>query len=139
MTDADREEVLRAVRNNLKKPAPIVITHGTDTLVQTGMFLQRNLPHLTVPITLTGAMTPLGFERSGGPQDLTEAFWRAHRSGRSLPRGAQPGFSHRRSSKRQATGPLRAETGLRSVEEPIPDSMERGIQSALRAMEDECG
>lgn len=74
MSDADRNEVLRAVRRRLKKLAPIVITHGTDTLVQTGMFLRQNLSHLSVPIVLTGAMTPLGFERSDGLQNLTESL-----------------------------------------------------------------
>lgn len=74
MTDADRDHVLRAVRRKLRKPAPIIITHGTDTVVQTGLFLERNLPHLRVPIILTGAMTPLGFERSDGLQNLTESL-----------------------------------------------------------------
>lgn len=74
MTDADRHQILRAVRNRLKKPAPIIITHGTDTVVQTGLFLERNLPNLEVPVILTGAMTPLGFERSDGLQSLTESL-----------------------------------------------------------------
>jgi L-asparaginase len=74
MTDADRDQVLRAVRKKLKEPAPIIITHGTDTIVQTGLFLERNLQHLKVPIILTGAMTPLGFERSDGLQNLTESL-----------------------------------------------------------------
>src|SRR5436305_14208971 len=59
MTDADRARVLDAVRERLD--APIVITHGTDTMVETGLYLQRALPHLRFPIILTGAMTPLGF------------------------------------------------------------------------------
>jgi len=74
MTDIDRDHVLRAVRKKLKTPAPIIITHGTDTIVQTGLFLERNLPHPRVPIILTGAMTPLGFERSDGLQNLTESL-----------------------------------------------------------------
>ena len=83
MNEADREVVLRAVRSRLKRPAPIVITHGTDTLVETGVFLQKNLPGLSVPIILTGAMTPLGFERSDGLQNLTESLLAA----RILPAG----------------------------------------------------
>jgi L-asparaginase len=74
MTDIDRNHVLRAVRKKLKKPAPIIITHGTDTIVQSGLFLAKNLPHLKAPIILTGAMTPLGFERSDGLQNLTESL-----------------------------------------------------------------
>ena len=74
MTDADRYQVLRAVRKKLKKPAPIIVTHGTDTAVETGLFLKKNLPNLKVPVILTGAMTPLGFEQSDGVQNLTESL-----------------------------------------------------------------
>ena len=74
MTDADRAQVLDAVRSKLADGAPIVITHGTDTMVDTGMLLQRSLPGLGVPIVLTGAMTPLGFEASDGLQNLTESL-----------------------------------------------------------------
>ena len=74
MTDEDRVRVLELVREKLKDPAPIVITHGTDTMVDTGLVLQKNLLGLQVPIVLTGAMTPLGFEGSDGLQNLTEAL-----------------------------------------------------------------
>jgi len=74
MTDADRAQVLDAVRGKLTDASPIVITHGTDTMVDTGMLLQRNLPNLEVPIIFTGAMTPLGFEASDGLQNLTESL-----------------------------------------------------------------
>jgi len=74
MTDADRAQVLAAVREKLKNPAPVVITHGTDTMVETGLLLQKSLPDLRVPILLTGAMTPLGFEGSDGLQNLTESL-----------------------------------------------------------------
>jgi L-asparaginase len=74
MTDSDRALVLEAVKEKLRDPAPIVITHGTDTLVETGLLLEKNLPALTVPIILTGAMTPLGFESSDGLQNLTESL-----------------------------------------------------------------
>jgi len=74
MTDADRARVLAAVNEKLQEPAPVVITHGTDTLVETGLLLEKNLPDLRVPIVLTGAMTPLGFEASDGLQNLTESL-----------------------------------------------------------------
>ena len=84
MTDADRERVLVTVREKLAAgPAPVVITHGTDTMVETGLLLQRNLPALRYPIVLTGAMTPLGFEGSDGLQNLTESLLAA----RVLPAG----------------------------------------------------
>jgi L-asparaginase len=75
MTDADRAKVLEVVREKLD--APIVITHGTDTMVETGLYLKRALAELRFPIVLTGAMTPLGFESSDGLQNLTESFFAA--------------------------------------------------------------
>lgn len=74
MTDQDRVLILGMVRAILKENAPIVITHGTDTMVETGLYLQRALPEPGVPIVLTGAMTPLGFEGSDGLQNLTESL-----------------------------------------------------------------
>ena len=74
MTDQDRTRVLETVRTVLREPAPILITHGTDTMVETGLLLQRQVQALTVPIVLTGAMTPLGFEGSDGLQNLTESL-----------------------------------------------------------------
>jgi L-asparaginase len=84
MTDADRQVILEVVRHKLQSsPAPIVITHGTDTMIETGLVLQASLPDLTVPIILTGAMTPLGFEGSDGLQNMTESLLAA----RLLPPG----------------------------------------------------
>jgi L-asparaginase len=78
MTDADRLLVLAAVREKLAgEPAPVVVTHGTDTMVETGLLLQKNLAELQYPIVLTGAMTPLGFEASDGLQNLTESLFAA--------------------------------------------------------------
>jgi L-asparaginase len=74
MTDADRQQIQQTVREKLKDPAPVVITHGTDTIVDTGLLLQRSLTGLQYPIVLTGAMTPLGFESSDGLQNLTESL-----------------------------------------------------------------
>src|SRR4029077_5708298 len=74
MTDEDRVLILGMVRAILKESAPIVITHGTDTMVETGVHLQRAIPDLQLPIVLTGAMRPLGFEGSDGLQNLTESL-----------------------------------------------------------------
>jgi L-asparaginase len=84
MTDGDREKILQTVREKLGADSgPVVITHGTDTMVQTGLLLQNNLTDLRYPIVLTGAMTPLGFEGSDGLQNLTESLLAA----RVLPSG----------------------------------------------------
>jgi L-asparaginase len=75
ITDPDRKMILGIVRGILHENAPIVITHGTDTMVQSGLYLRRSLLELKVPIVLTGAMTPLGFEGSDGLQNLTESLF----------------------------------------------------------------
>lgn len=85
MTAADRDLLLAAVRAKLESyAAPVVVTHGTDTLVESGLHLMRGLgADLSVPVVMTGAMTPLGFERSDGLQNLTESLMAAQ----ILPRG----------------------------------------------------
>ncbi len=83
MTDGDRQFILAAVRHHEPGAKGIVITHGTDTLVETGKVLAAGLPNLIVPVILTGAMTPLGFEGSDGLQNLTESLLAA----RLLPAG----------------------------------------------------
>ncbi|MDQ1469376.1 MAG: L-asparaginase [Bryobacterales bacterium] len=76
MTDEDRELILSVVGAKAND-GPVVITHGTDTMVQTGRLLKARLPELRYPVILTGAMTPLGFERSDGLQNLTESLFGA--------------------------------------------------------------
>ncbi len=75
MTDADRCAILELIEQMLSEPSAVVITHGTDTMVQTGLYLKQALPALKVPIVLTGAMTPIGFEGSDGFQNLTESLF----------------------------------------------------------------
>ena len=75
MTDSDRARILETVKGLLPEKAPILITHGTDTMVETGLYLRRALPKLDVPIVLTGAMAPLGFEGSDALQNLTESLF----------------------------------------------------------------
>jgi L-asparaginase len=74
ITPDDRALLLGMVRAILNEKEAIVITHGTDTMVESGQYLQRSLPHVDVPIVFTGAMTPLGFEGSDGLQNLTESL-----------------------------------------------------------------
>src|SRR6202012_709794 len=74
MTEEDRELILASVRPKIADGGG-VITHGTDTMVDTGRLLKRELADLNHPVILTGAMTPLGFERSDGLQNLTESLF----------------------------------------------------------------
>ena len=77
VSDADRAEVRDRVAELLPEGAPIVISHGTDTMVETGLFLEQAFPGIKVPVILTGAMTPLGFEGSDALQNLTESLFAA--------------------------------------------------------------
>ena len=70
MTDTDRQIICEQCRN-----APedrIVITHGTDTMVETGRMLQANVAGKT--IVLTGAMIPYKFGSSDGLFNLGSAL-----------------------------------------------------------------
>lgn len=74
MTPEDRAELVRKIAEMAWEGCPIVITHGTDTMTETGRAIQRAFPQPAVPIILTGAMRPLGFEGSDGLQNLTESL-----------------------------------------------------------------
>ena len=74
MTPDDRVALASELARLLPEGHPIVITHGTDTMIETGRYIQSAFPDLQVPIILTGAMTPLGFEASDGLQNLTESL-----------------------------------------------------------------
>ena len=74
MTDEDRAQIVAKIADLQCAECPIVITHGTDTMTETGRYIQKAFPKLKVPIILTGAMRPLGFEGSDGLQNLTESL-----------------------------------------------------------------
>jgi L-asparaginase len=74
MTDDDRAGLVARMGPLLETKCPMVITHGTDTMAETGICIQRAFPKLAVPVILTGAMRPLGFEHSDGLQNLTESL-----------------------------------------------------------------
>ena len=70
MTDADRELI---VRNSAQcAESRIVITHGTDTMVETAAALARGVTGKT--IVLTGAMIPYAFGSSDGLFNLGSAL-----------------------------------------------------------------
>lgn len=74
MTQEDRLILLHEVKILLEKNIPIIILHGTDTMEQTANLLYINLKP-SVPIILTGAMRPFGFENSDALQNFTEALY----------------------------------------------------------------
>jgi L-asparaginase len=70
MTDDDRLIILEHCRQSAEDR--IVITHGTDTMVQTAVALARKVPDKT--IILTGAMIPYKFGSSDGLFNLGSAL-----------------------------------------------------------------
>lgn len=70
MTEAQRQDILQAC---LRAPErQIVITHGTDTMVETAQVLGNHLTDRTV--VLTGAMVPYAFGSSDGLFNLGSAL-----------------------------------------------------------------
>jgi L-asparaginase len=70
MTDADRRTLLEHCRQAPEKQ--IVITHGTDTMVETARILEEG--QLGKTIVLTGAMVPYAFGSSDGLFNLGSAL-----------------------------------------------------------------
>ncbi len=70
MTDADRNLILEQCRN--APESRIVITHGTDTMVDTAHALAAKIQDKT--IVLTGAMVPYKFGSSDGLFNLGSAL-----------------------------------------------------------------
>jgi L-asparaginase len=70
MTDADRELVVHSCRQC--EESRIVITHGTDTMVETAAALGKHVTGKTV--VLTGAMIPYAFGSSDGLFNLGSAL-----------------------------------------------------------------
>ncbi len=56
---------------------PIVITHCTETMVETGLHIKGAHPNLMAPLVLTGAMTSFESDSSDGLQNLTESLFAA--------------------------------------------------------------
>jgi L-asparaginase len=74
MSEQDRQIIRLAIENHLEKETfPIVILHGTDTMELTALHLYQNLTP-SVPVILTGAMKPFGFENSDALQNFTESL-----------------------------------------------------------------
>ncbi len=70
MSEADRQVLAQNCRQC--EEARIVVTHGTDTMVETAHLLARDVPGKT--IVLTGAMIPYAFGSSDGMFNLGSAL-----------------------------------------------------------------
>ncbi len=78
MTAEDRSLIAQSVLSHVIAGTPVLVTHGTDTVVETGLVVEAALAQLSpparVPVVFTGAMTPFGIEGSDALQNLTEAL-----------------------------------------------------------------
>jgi L-asparaginase len=72
MTDADRALIIEQCQRS--DEAQIVITHGTDTMVETARALAAALAGGGKTIVLTGAMVPYAFGSSDGLFNLGSAL-----------------------------------------------------------------
>ncbi|MCB0421483.1 MAG: asparaginase [Bdellovibrionales bacterium] len=78
MRRADREFIWRRVESDLVLGHPILILHGTDTMVETATLFHETCPVPPVPIIFTGAMRPMGFEDTDATQNVIEALMASH-------------------------------------------------------------
>ena len=78
MTDDHRNLIAQRVLLQAIEGTPVLVTHGTDTMVETGRVVAATLAAHpgagNVPVVFTGAMTPFGIEGSDALQNLTEAL-----------------------------------------------------------------
>jgi L-asparaginase len=72
MTDEDRQRILACCRSAPEER--IVVTHGTDTMVETAGVLARGLAGGGKTVVLTGAMVPYAFGSSDGLFNLGSAL-----------------------------------------------------------------
>ena len=70
MSDADRDLIAEQCARSPEDR--IVVTHGTDTMVETARVIAAAAPHKT--IVLTGAMVPIAFGSSDGLFNLGSAL-----------------------------------------------------------------
>ena len=68
--EADRLELVKLIQSS--EHAKMVITHGTDTMIETARFLAKHIKDKT--IVLTGAMRPERFSNSDAPINLGMAI-----------------------------------------------------------------
>ena len=77
MTGEDRALLGSFIASMLKEGCPVVVLHGTDTMVLSAEHCLEALPSLRVPVVFTGAMRPLGLEDSDALQNVAEAVMAA--------------------------------------------------------------
>jgi L-asparaginase len=77
-TDFDRSYLTKSVMAQSDKGHPVVVLHGTDTMVKSAELIYSLLAEPKAPVIFTGAMKPLGFIDSDAFQNVVEALTTAH-------------------------------------------------------------
>lgn len=74
LTDYERALLSKTLIKQQVHQRPIVVLHGTDTMVRSANHCLGDLPLPEVAIVFTGAMRPMGFDDSDATQNVTEAL-----------------------------------------------------------------
>ncbi len=73
ITEPEREMIVQRIADALKEGAPVLVIHGTDTMVETARLAKQRLDKPSHPVIFTGAMKPMEFQDSDAYQNVTEA------------------------------------------------------------------
>jgi L-asparaginase len=129
LTDTLLSQLGQAVQSALvdEKVDGIVITHGTDTMEETGIFLHMTCSSLAAKmgkgVVSTGAMLPSNVEHADGPQNLSLAIELAAFLGSSLqPSIPLPGGVHGAFAGKVIFAKDYAKRSSNKIDAPVMDS-----------------